>query len=527
MKINSKINLALILLLLPIFSYSQTTKDWPFSDPTQDSTLGMSVNKAYNLLKNKKSTPVIVAVIDNGIDLKHEDLQGVIWTNTKEIPDNGIDDDNNGFIDDIHGWNFLGNADGNNLKLETIELTRYCAYFKKMYANKSENDFHDKDSAFEFQKYATAIQEFTELVNKKHEELDTYQRFFVKYSDAFNQVAAFYNRINFSEQEIRDIKETKGELYDAKTFLLYCLDKNITRDVIQKQISSCENELNTRLNMDLKNRTEIVKDNPDDINDSIYGNNKVDACGPYHGTGVASIIAALNNDKGIDGIAQNVKIMTIRIVPNGDERDKDIALAIKYAIRNGASIINCSFAKKYTIHPEYLTDAIEEAEKAGVLIVHASGNWASNNDKTPYYPTGQLSNGKIANNWITVGASASKDDENLVAEFSNYGAKSVDVFAPGVNIKSCALNNKYDAGSGTSIAAPEVAGVAAVLKSYYPKLTAAQLKQILIRSVYIPKTKEVILPGDTKKVNFNRLSLSGGIVNLYKAIQLIEKEYLK
>ncbi len=287
-----------------------------------------------------------------------------------------------------------------------------------------------------------------------------------------------------------------------------------------------EKDIETRLNPSFNVREEIIGDNPANLSDSIYGNNMVDAMSPYHGTGVAGTVGALWDSTGVNGIAKNVKLMILRVLPNGDERDKDIALAIRYAIQNGADIINCSFGKQYSSYPEFVQEAIKEAETADVLIVHAAGNDSKNNDSIPTYPTGYYQDGSRANNWLSVGASGSKDDESMVAFFSNFGKKTVDVFAPGMDIKSCVLGSKYEWASGTSAAAPMVAGIAAVLKSYYPNLSAKQLKEVIMLSCYQSKAKKVYLPGSKKLVNFKDLSVSGGIVNLYRAILLVEKRYL-
>ena len=516
----------LLSILLPFFIFAQNKEEWHHLDPKSDNVLGVSTYKAYELLKDKTPDTIIVAIIDNGADINHEDLKEIIWVNKDEIPNNGIDDDNNGYIDDINGWNFLGNAEGENLKQETTETTRYYFILRPKYEGKSIQEISD---TIEYKCFLAAKKDYENDFIAKSENLALYKFILERYKESNNVLSAYFKKSNYSEQEVRDIKKRKKDIKDAKKFMLLIYADNLDNDKLEKLIADTQRDIETRLNPRFNSRAELVGDIPNDINDSIYGNNFVNACGPSHGTGVAGVVGALNNDKGALGIARCVKLMIIRIVPNGDERDKDIALAYRYAVRNGASIINCSFGKKYSPQAAFVEQAVKEAENAGVLIVHAAGNSGLNNDSIPHYPTGIYLDGTFANNWINVGACNKTDNEYLAANFSNYGKNTVDIFAPGVNILNCNLNNQYNYASGTSVASPVVAGVAAVLKSYYPFLSASQLKEIIIKSAYIPNSKKVFLPGDnnSKKTNFSELSVSGGIVNLYNAILFTEKNYKK
>lgn len=521
--------LTIVLVLIQFLGFSQdNSNEWQHLDPKDDGVLGISTQKGYNYLKDRNADTVIVAIIDNGADLLHEDLQGVFWVNKNEIEGNGIDDDNNGYIDDINGWNFIGNSDGVNLKMETTELTRYYAFLKEKFEGKEIDEIDAKDLE-EYNKYQIVKNDYENAVKEKKSDIKYYKGLLSYYNRSDKIIKKHLKQSEYSEEDVRGIKRGKSEVIKSRDFLIKVYDNNVSKEYFENRISATEKDLITRLNTEFDNRAKIVGDNPDDILDTIYGNNMLNVRGPSHGTGVASVVGALNNGFGINGVARHVKLMIIRIVPNGDERDKDIALAIKYAVRNGADIINCSFAKKYSTHYEFVQEAILLAEEEGVLIVHGSGNSGVNNDEVSYYPTGVLQDNTIANNWITVGASLPTDDKNLAAFFSNYGKTTVDIFAPGYDIENCTLSNKYSKASGTSISAPIVAGLAAVLKSYYPHLTAKDLKEIIIKSAYIPKTKKVIIPGDGKEqlVKFSNLSVSGGIANLYNAILLIEKEYLE
>ncbi len=522
----SQFILACLIVTFAVNSHAQEHPGWHHLSPEYEHILGVGTNRAYELLKDKKPDTVIVAILDNGAEITHEDLQEVIWTNPKEIPGNNMDDDHNGYIDDMHGWNFLGNEKGKNLKHETTGLTRLYSVLKKKYRKQDSNSVIDKE---EYYSYLKIKKEFENEIQIKKDNLETIQTFIKSYHHADKIIRKELNTDTYTLKDLLALDTQSNKLKDAKEQMLNFYLHKLTPERANSEAEKINTELLTRLNTKYKGRKKFVGDNPDDINDSIYGNNQVNTCGPYHGTGIASIVGAAHNEIGIDGIATPIKLMILRIVPNGDERDKDIALAIRYAVRNGASIINCSFAKRYAMHYEFVQEAIEEAEEVGVLIIHAAGNDGINMDEIPFYPTGIKKNGEKANNWITVGASRAIEDQHLPAFFSNYGKKSVDVFAPGFEIGTCTLKNGYGTSSGTSSAAPIVSGIAAVLKAFYPYLNAAQIKEIILRSAYRPKVEKVYQPGSNNKLftTFSQLCVSGGIANLYNAISLVETEYLK
>jgi subtilisin family serine protease len=292
-------------------------------------------------------------------------------------------------------------------------------------------------------------------------------------------------------------------------------------EIIEHNSEVCENyktDLDYGYNLDFDPR-EIVGDNYAVMNEKGYGNNDVKGTGgPVHGTHVAGIIGAnRKNEIGIKGIADNVRIMALRAVPNGDERDKDIANAIRYAVENGALIINMSFGKKYSPNKEYVDQAVKYAESKGVLLVHASGNENENIDKDTHFPTRFYLDGKEATNWIDVGASGAEPDNTFAADFSNYGKKTVDFFAPGVEIYSTTSSNSYQSLGGTSMASPVVTGVAAMLMSYFPHLTPMEVRDILRQSSRkFDKLK--VLKGESE--NFSDLSISGGLINAYEAVKL-------
>jgi len=516
----------IIVFLVPMFAVSQSKSDWQHLDPEIDNILGVSTYRAYEHLKNKKSKPVIVAVIDNGAELTHQDLQGQFWTNPNEIEGNGIDDDKNGYVDDFHGWNFLGNAKGQNIKRETTELTRIYGVLNKRFENMDKAKLNENELK-DFGNYQKIKHEYFAAVKQKKDEINLYQNILSNCLEADSILKEYFKKDTYSQSELMSISKNDSQVLALGNYMLKVFQADLSISKIEGIIDNNKQDLDTRLNPNFNIRKEIIGDNTDDLKDSKYGNNQVGAQSPYHGTGVAGTIGALHNGIGVDGIAKNVKLMILRVLPNGDERDKDVALAILYAVNNYADIINCSFGKPWSEHPEFVEYAMRKAEKAGVLIVHASGNNGQNNDSIATWPTGYYANATRAKNWISVGASQMKDDENLVANFSNYGKNSIDVFAPGVDINSCILNSKYELASGTSIAAPVVSGIAAVIKSYYPKLKATQIKEIIIRSAYIPKTADVFMDGQIKKkTKMSNTSVSGGIANLYRALLLIDQEKL-
>lgn len=486
-------------------------KHWGHLDLATDTIPGMSVDKAYDeIIKNKKGTKVIVAVLDSGIDLDHEDLDGVIWTNTDEIPGNNIDDDNNGYVDDIHGYNFLGES--YNEQLEYVRMLR----------------LNIGDQATLSKAQAKLDSEYAEAQQNKQQ----YEQILQAVKNADSEVKAHLGKDSYTKEDVAGIKATTESLQRSQAILAQMFSiKETIPEVIEELgdgINYFTEQLNYNLNKDFNGR-EIVGDDPYDWNDTDYGNgnpnNRVDD--ESHGTHVAGIIAAeRNNGKGANGVANNVAIMSIRAVPNGDEYDKDIARGIRYAVDNGARVINGSFGKAFSPNAEWVYDAIKYAAEKGVLFVHAAGNDGADLDdpSNPNFPNDQINNGpEFADNVITVGALDSKYGSELVASYSNYGKINVDVFAPGTDIYSTFPNNEYEFSPGTSMAAPAVAGVAALLFSQYPNLTASQVKKIILNSGLSIKTK-VILGGDnSKSASLSEISTSGKIVNAYNALIMASK----
>jgi len=518
-------------------------KDWFLRDPEIDHFQGVSAEKAYSiLLKGKPSRTVLVAVIDSGIDVEHEDLKDVIWTNEDEIPGNGIDDDKNGYVDDIHGWNFIGGKNG-NVDEDTYEVTREYARLKPLYENVDEKKVSKKNRA-EYALWKEVQAKYDRDSKSSKDKYDQYNQQYELYSNAFGTLSFCDSVISKSmggktvfKSTLSEVEATNDTIRFAKETLLKVLE-NVEGDI---EIREFLNELNEYVeqlksgvdhyatavdfgyNVDFNSRS-IVGDDPKNLYEKGYGNNDVEGPDARHGTHVAGIIGAdRKNDVGIKGIADNVKIMSVRAVPNGDERDKDIANAILYAVDNGAQIINMSFGKSFSPQKEAVDKAVKYAESKGVLIIHAAGNDGDDLDKESNYPTKVLKNGIEAKTWLEIGASSWGADGNFVGSFSNYGKKSVDLFAPGVQIYSTVPGNHYEDLQGTSMACPATAGVAALIMSYYPDLTADQVKTILKESTRKFDGLKVTKPGSAEEVPFAQLSSTGGLVNAYEAVLLAEK----
>jgi cell wall-associated protease len=483
---------------------------WSHLDLIKDTIPGMSVDKAYaELLKGKKGQKVIVAIVDSGVDIEHEDLKAVVWTNKKEIPGNGIDDDKNGYIDDIHGWNFLGDITKENLEYERIVANK----------NLVDEATYQEAKALNDKNIVKAISGKTRL-----EERST------NATNADIVLTKYFGKPNYTFEEVKAINSQDAEIKKSIAMMERVNSFDLTvpefKIALQKELDGYNKVINGD---NLKtNYRKVLGDNPEDITDTKYGNNNV--MGPdkeetRHGTHVAGIVAQVrHNGLGGDGITNNVEILTVRAVPDGDEYDKDIALGIRYAVDNGAKVINGSFGKGFSPHKQWVYDAIKYAESKDVLIVHAAGNDAKDIDIVNNYPNdSDDKKTEFADNFISVGALNYEYGNKVVARFSNFGKLNVDVFAPGVKIYATTPNNTYKLLQGTSMASPNVAGVAALIRSYYPKLSAKQVKHILMDSgVAIPT--DVIVGGKPADVrSFTNLSKSGKIVNAYNALLMAEK----
>jgi cell wall-associated protease len=491
-------------------------KNWQLLNPTTDKVYGMGVEEAYQLLKGKTPKTIIVAVIDSGVETDHEDLKDVIWTNPGEIPNNKIDDDKNGYVDDVHGWSFLGGKT-EDINYEAYEIAR-------MYRVKSKK-FKNIDTTKLSPAQAKEYVAYKKLKADYMKEKAQYEGQLASISmlDNFVKNVRIQSQGVFSKQAVKKYKPgNKTEKKIKKRFKLL-LAMGLNEKELENELSETRKTYENMVRLNTENadsiRQAIVGDNPYDTINRFYGCNRVKGPDASHGTHVSGIIGAVRgNNIGIDGIANNVTIMSVRAVPNGDERDKDIANAIRYAVDNGAKVINMSFGKYYSPNKSMIDEAVKYAASKDVLLVHAAGNESKNSDTSLSFPNREFANGTIARNWIQVGACAYKPGKNLIAEFSNYGVKQVDLFAPGVDIYSTVPDGKYQTMSGTSMASPAVAGVAALIRGYFPELTAVEVKDVLMRTT-VHYNKTVKVPGNNKtKKKVDELCISGGFINVNAAV---------
>lgn len=492
---------------------------------------GMDTEKGYKkFLKKKASTAVVVAVIDSGVDIEHEDLKKSIWTNEDEIPDNGIDDDKNGYVDDVHGWSYLGNKDGGDIDMENLEMVRIYRKLNPKFEGKTADDISDADKA-DFELY----QEVSETIEKQVKRYTGIKSQYEQLSKTIlpmieNQLKSKFGE-DYSMKDIKKWKVEEGNAMEAqmKQLAIAYVSGELTQETIDDGLKQISRMVDYNYNVEFDAR-HVVGDNPGDFNDKNYGCNRVEGPDAMHGTHVSGIICATRgNGIGNDGVADNVQIMALRAVPNGDERDKDIALAIRYAVDNGAKIINMSFGKSYSQYPMEVYEAMKYASDNDVLMVHAAGNDGKNIDTEPNFPKAHYDGKADLDLLLTIGASTrylkadTEEGHGLAAGFSNYGDKSVDIFAPGLEIYSTVPDDKYISTQGTSMAAPMVAGVAALIKSYYPKLTMKQIKQIILETGVDYGDVDVILPGKDDLGKFKTLSTTGKVVNVYNCLEKAEE----
>jgi cell wall-associated protease len=514
-------------------------KIWSHLDILTDSIAGMSLDKAYDFLKGKKGVQVIVAIADSGVDIEHEDLKDVLWINVDEIANNYKDDDNNGYVDDVYGWNFLGNKEGKIVNTDQLEITRIVKKGRERFGNKKVLEIAENDKEA-YQQYLKVENEFLATISEKEYEIQEMNQTL----ESLKQVQGNFDAVKqFSKEDTLTLallerleSPTLSLLMQVKKvahILKQGMNESDLKEYTQQVIANKDDIEKATKGYDLEiNFRQSLGDDLYDINDKFYGNNNVIGSKDLekHGTHVAGIVAASRNNKtGAIGVANNVKIMTVRVVPDGDEHDKDVALGIRYAVDNGAKIINTSFGKRFSPNKEWVFDALKYAASKDVLIVNAAGNDGKNMDVRKSYPTDSEDlTTEFTDNVITVGANSLHFNENLPAIFSNYGKINVDIFAPGVDVYATIPKDLYESISGTSMAAPSTSGVAALIRSYYPSLSAKEVKYILINSGVIV-TFDVIKPGSKtaenqkgELISFSELSVSGSIVNAYNALVLAD-----
>ncbi len=519
-----------------IFSQGPPPENWYHLSPEKSGFNGIGLEEVYREFPiDQKSQPVIVAVLDTGVDIDHEDLKDVIWVNADEIPDNGQDDDENGYVDDVHGWNFIGSADGSNVIKETLEVTRLYGRLRERFegADVSSLSRKERKQYDQYLEYKQVVEKKRKSARKQIEEYKRREEWINSLLVAALEAAGdtivdqtLVETLQAADDEVlssaagllESILEQKiDELYLSELIGLIGLDFQAAR-------AHFEEELEYTYNPEFDSRA-IIGDDYDDPEDRYYGNSAVGGDFSFHGTHVAGIIGAVrDNETGVDGIAGNVRIMPVRMVPDGDEHDKDVANAIRYAVDNGAQVINMSFGKGQSWDKRIVDKAVRYALKNDVLLIHSAGNsgrenFADNNFPNPFFDRRFIFGRKRAPNWIEVGAVSYTPGKKAVAGFSNYSQDRVDLFAPGVAIYSTAPDDSYAYAQGTSMSAPVVTGTAALLRAYFPELKAVQVKEILMHSVR-PISGKVIQPGTSELVDGSELSVSGGMLDAYAAFKL-------
>jgi cell wall-associated protease len=500
-------------------------KLWHYLDYNKDSIPGTSIFLACQELtfKNRKNHKVIVAVLDSEMDIYHKDLKDFIWTNPNEIPNNGKDDDHNGYKDDVHGWNYWGNSDGVTSTYYThFEYVRIFNKYDIFFKNKNINQI-PIDSIDLYQIY-------NQSKNKLEDEYDYQKNIYPIYLKQLEEsyikqkdtIQKLYPEMDFNIPNLKSIQTENDFVKNKIKNLIYYLESDIEESLIDYKKTN-ENHFKYYLNPDYRDRN-LIDDDTDNIFDINYGNNILfhDSISPKHATEVSSIICNLahyfNN--------YEIKIMPIITIVNGDPHDKDIALAIRYAVDNGASIINMSFGKQMSLHNEWVMEAIKYAEENNVIIVKSAGNEGIDITNVDDYPNDVNSEFvEVFKNFITVGSSNKKISNGYISSYSNYSNSQVDLFAPGEDIYVSIPNNQYRFDKGTSLSAPIVTGIAALLKSYYPDLKAHEIKEILMESGTVIDLEVEIKDeqGNPKKVPFSSLSKSGKIVNAYQALVLAQR----
>lgn len=506
---------------------------WHHLDEQQSQFRGISSQRAYQEILNDKSPQkeVIVAVIDGGVDADHEDLQDVMWVNEDETPGNGKDDDENGYVDDVHGWNFIGGPDGENINHDTFELTRIYRKLHKRWGEADSSSLSPQEQE-QYAYYQSIKSDYKQEVRKLNQQYNNIANIEQAMKQADQILTTHFDSTSYSYEDVQQLQPNSQELNFAKNVMSYVLENDIDSTLIADQKKQIYEFARYGYNPEFNPRP-IVGDDYEDKTERYYGNNDIAGPDPSHGTHVAGIIAAdRDNNIGIRGVSGNTRIMGVRAVPNGDERDKDVANAIRYAVDNGADVINMSFGKSYSSFPEIVNKAIRYANEQGVIMVHGAGNEAKNIDERANYPNdsyGSTFSDSTASLWLSVGATSWTPNEGFVANFSNYGNQTVDLFAPGVDIYSTMPDNEYKFQEGTSMAAPVVSGTAALLLAYYPELSPQEVRQLIMKSTTQYPSQPVTKPHEgnpeeAETVPFRVLSVSDGVVNVYNAVRAAEKQ---
>jgi len=527
--------LTIFLYTCSLFAWGQDAKFWHWKDLEKDGVHGVSLFKAQQLIKDLKlkPSPVIIAVLDGGIDTAHIQIKPLLWNNPKEIPGNALDDDKNGYIDDVHGWNFLGNAAGENINKASDEKSRvYHRYKNEFKQDKLDSTSWDltKKQAYKIWQQAAAEIVFTD------EDADNLS--FIKMArNAVVKMGVILIReiedSNFTTEQLETYQPIGKLTADTKISYLRTMQAlgidrlaghhSIVED-LNEYISGKEQSAISIDTPPEDLRKKITKDQYDNFNDQYYGNNDITGPNAKHGTHVAGLAAGIVDTNFTKSNFNNpIQIMGLRVVPDGDEYDKDVALGIRYAVNNGAKIINMSFGKSYSPEQPWVDSAIRYAASKDVLIIHSAGNESYDLNSKSVYPSPYSNVFKDrANNMMTVGASNDPViAESILTDFSNFGNQVVDLLSPGNKIYSSLPNQQYGFLNGTSMSAPVLSHIAALVRAYFPKLSATQVKSILLQSCWKPSDENMLFPIPKKDQSkkLNEISAEGGIINAALCIQ--------
>ncbi len=499
---------------------SRAPQDWYHLDRVPRSGPGLDTRAAYrDVLQDRMPQDTVqVAVIDSGLDLDHEDLAAKLWTNADETPGNDIDDDGNGYVDDVHGWSFIGGPDGKNVDQDTYELTRIYVDLQERFAGVDSASI-GPDARDRYRRYQDIKRTFQKKRREARKRLAKVGKAQKAVQASVDVLKSHLGTDSLTQSAVRSVTSSRRDVRRAQQTLQYFYDQDLSPSDLKDYKDQLERQVEYNYNPNFNPRP-VVGDDYADKTERQYGNNDAEGPDPGHGTHVAGIIgAARDNSIGIDGVARGVRLMSVRAVPNGDERDKDVANAIRYAVDNGADVINMSFGKSYSPHKGVVDAAVQYADSMGVLMVHAAGNDGANVDSTDNFPSPYYADGGRAQRWIEVGASSWEGGETLAASFSNYGVERVDVFAPGHSIYSTVPDDAYERNDGTSMAAPMVSGLAALIMAHYPSLTATEVRTIILETATPYRNRTVARPGDGETVPFGTLSDTGAVVNAHAALR--------
>ncbi|HEX7242924.1 MAG TPA: S8 family peptidase, partial [Longimicrobiaceae bacterium] len=499
-------------------------ENWWLLDPSADGFPGISAERAYReiLAGKQPKRPTVLAIIDTGVDLEHEDLRANAWTNPRETAGNGRDDDGNGFVDDVHGWNFIGGPSG-DVNEDTFEVTRIYADLRARCGSGGGGGAAPRSTGVPCARLPEIRRAYDSVAAQNRQQLQQVEQINTMVDGATEILRRAAGGDSLTAERVAAIPAMRADVAQAKLLYGQLLAAGISPRQVDDELEALRVRVNYGLNLEFDPRS-VVGDDPAKPTERGYGNPRVRGPDADHGTHVAGIAGAVRgNGIGVDGVASPVRIMALRVVPNGDERDKDVANAIRYAADNGAHVINMSFGKSHSPQKRLVDDAVRYADSKGVLMVHAAGNDGSDLAVSGNFPNRYYEGGGEARNWIEVGASSYRAD-SLAASFSNYGRTQVDVFAPGVDIRSTYPDNRYEDNQGTSMSSPVVAGLAALILAYYPELSAGDVRQVILESATRYTSQSTVRPGsEDQAVPFGGLSATGAVVNAYEALRLAEQ----